>query len=113
MCNMEWDILRHMKYCWVVVCQFECDALAHWIIGNTLYSPSDKLAKEWWEAFQELEKRRRPYGNLRRPLNVVFTAYELEPASIFSSIFLFWFWTLLMKKYYEGFQNSKIVNYFH
>ena len=59
----------------------------------------DKVTEGWQEVLQEPEKR--------KPLNVVFTASEVEPAGISSSIFLFWFTTLLMKKH-----KNKIIKAF-
>ena len=72
----------------LIIFQFECDTLAYWIICNTLFY--------MWQSF-----RGRARGFLRtcvwgrdilklcRPLDVVLSAYELEPANISSSTFPF------------------------
>ena len=75
-----------------------------------LPTPSDTVTQERREAFQELATGGRPFCKLRRPLTVVFTASELEPASNSPSTFHFDFEHYLRKKDCKGFQNSKIVN---
>ena len=52
-----------------------------------LSTACDKVTEKGREAFQELVKGGRTISKLRRPLNVAFTAYELEPANIFFSTF--------------------------
>ena len=68
------------------------------------------MTEERREAFQEIATGGRSFCKLRRPLNVVFTTSELEPASNSPITFHFDFEHYLRKKDCKGFQNYKIVN---
>ena len=104
--------------------QFECYVLAYWAICNTFYymwQSERGLAR----GFSRTYKMGWVILILLRPLNVVFKASELEPVSVSSSTFLFWFRTLFIIHYLfviylyqylqncKSFRNSKIVNYSH
>ena len=72
--------------------QFECDILVYWAIFSTLYCMW-KSDRGMVRGFSRTCNRARVILELHRPLNAVITASELEPTSVFTSTFLFWFRT--------------------
>ena len=82
------------------------DKLGHWACPSTQEILCDKKAEEWGSLSRAC-KMGRVVLKLCRSLNVVVTGSELEPTSISSSSFLFWFRTFMKKTIMNAFKILK------